>query len=276
MAQFIRKALRAILNYDPSFCDMYEDEHARAVSAEYLGPIRKHLHGHFGDQKLTILDAGCQAGRCLIPLAEEGHHLIGIDASSFAIRRAQRHARQRRVSATFYRGDLAKLTRWIAPASLDAVVCIEVLYLCHNYRALLQRLMDSLKPYGIAFVAHRPALYFLATAFRRHVPEQAAFVATHTDGASPEGAYHNWQTPEQLRELYRGLHCTLLQTYPIEYTTLQLDLSTVTAPEVRSLLEPCRNTDSTCSIPSYVLAVVQKTEPHPPAATSHAQTLHHA
>ena len=73
MVRLLRKALRGVLHYDPSYCDMYEDPHARASAVEYLGHIRRHLRERFGTARLQLLDAGCQAGRLLVPLAEDGH-----------------------------------------------------------------------------------------------------------------------------------------------------------------------------------------------------------
>ena len=167
MARLLRKTLRALFNYDPAFCDMYADAHAKAAAAEYLGHIQRHLRDQFGEQRLTILDAGCQTGRFLIPLAKQGHRLIGIDASRFSLRRARQHAARASVSVEIHKGDLANLRRWIAPRSLDVVLCLEVLYLCQNYRELLRLLAESVKPGGLLCVSHRPTHYYVAAALTR-------------------------------------------------------------------------------------------------------------
>jgi len=257
MAQLLRKLRRALLNYDPSFCDMYEDEHARAAAAEYLDHIRRRLRERFGDQKLSILDAGCQAGRLLIPLAEDGHRLIGVDTSGFALRRASQHAKDRNLSVELHRGDIAKLRRWIAPSSLDAVVCTEVLYLCQDHRDLLQLLADLVKPGGLLLISHRPTLYYVASAIRQGKLDQVASVIHRTEGPSPDGAYHNWQTQEQLAELYRSLNLPLLGCYPVDHARYQFDLAQI-ADEVKQILDPVRDTDSMLRIPAYVLVVAQK------------------
>ena len=258
MAQLIRKALRAVFNYDPSFCDMYEDAHARAVAAEYLHHIKQHLQECLGDQRLTILDAGCQAGRLLIPLAQEGHRVIGLDTSRFVLQRARRHARQQGLSIQLHQGSMAALRRWIPPASLDAVLCIEVLYLCPDYQELLRLLIESVKPGGLLCISHRPTLYYVACAVVRGHGEQAAELLTRTEGRSPDGHYHNWHTQEQLLALYRSLPLKMLGCYPIDLTPLQVDRSHVTDPTVRRFLESSWKTDSTLRVPTYFLVVAQK------------------
>lgn len=256
MAQWRRKILRALWNHDPSYCDMYEDAHARAVATEYLTPIQRHLRDQFGTRRLSILDAGCQSGRVLIPLAQAGHTLIGIDASAFALRRARAHARARRLTVRLIRGDLAKLGRWIAPASLDVVVCTEVLYLCRNYRTLLQLFTKALKPGGLLCVSHRPTLYYVALAVAHGQPQQAAALLARREGLSTDGAYHNWQTPAQLARLYRALQCTWIGGYPIDRGTAHLDLAHA-SDGVRRFLASARTTGSTFRIPTYVLVVAQ-------------------
>ncbi len=254
----IRKIWRALFNYDPAFCDMYEDAAARVAGEEYLGHIRRDLHERFGHQRLSILDAGCQAGRLLIPLAEDGHRVIGLDTSLFSLRRARQHAKARNLSISLHRGNIAKLRHWIQPSSLDAVICTDVLYLCRNYRQLLQQLADSITPDGLLFISHRPTLYYVAGALRRAQSDQAQSLIARTDGRSPDGAYHNWQTPEQLVELYRSLNLRQLGCYPTRVAQTPLDLSMVTHADVKRLLESVRETDSLYRIPTYFLVVAQR------------------
>lgn len=258
MAKLLRKLNRAVFNYDPSFCDMHDDGHARAAAEEYLAHIRRHLRERFSDQTLSILDAGCQAGRLLVPLAQDGHRLIGVDTSGFALRRARRHAQERRLSVLLHKGSIAKLRSWVRPSSLDAVVCTEVLYLYRDYRTLLALLADSVKSGGLLLISHRPTVFYVASALRQGRADQAASVIRRTEGPSPDGKYHNWQTQEQLAELYRSLNLTLLGCYPVDHARVPLDLSTVTEAEVKRLLEPAYESDSTFRIPAYLLVVAQK------------------
>ena len=244
------------MNYDPSFCDMYEDVPAQAVAVEYLRHIRRHVQEQFGNQRLSILDAGCQAGRLLIPLAQEGHTMIGLDVSKFAFRRVRHRVKTQRLAVRLIRSDLAQLPKWIKPASLDAAICTEVLYLCPDYRTLLQLLVDAVKPGGLLFVSHRPTLYYVASALLHGKPAQAATFLDTSEGPSTDGAYHNWQTPEQLAALYRSLGLRVIGCYPIDQHTVQLNLAHVSAP-VAQLLRTTLIGDA-CHIPTYCFICAQK------------------
>lgn len=218
MRKLLRKLKRAFLDSDPSFCDMYEDERASRAGKEYLAHIRRHLHETFGDRKpLSILDAGCQAGRLLIPLAQTGHRVIGIDTSGFALRRAARHAKQFGLAIELHAGSIAKVRSWIKPGSLDVAICAEVLYLCTDYRELLRLLADSLKPGGLLLASHRPVEFYVAKALQHGKPALAEEMRTRREGPSPDGDYHNWQTPDDLAALYREAGLQLRHCEPIDH-----------------------------------------------------------
>lgn len=255
----IRKTLRAAFNYDPSFCDMYEDAHASSAAEEYLSHIRPAIREQFGDRTLTILDAGCQAGRLLIPLAQEGHRLIGVDTSAFALRRTRQHAKTRRLAVRLHRGNIANLRRWVAPRSLDVAICTEVLYLCRDHRDLLRLLAESVKPGGLVCISHRPPVFYVGAALRKGELDAASSVVRRIDGPSPDGAYHNWQTPQQLEGLYREVGLRVLHGSPVDHTAMSLDLSAVRDLDVTQLLAPAHQGNSTYRIPQYFLIIAQRT-----------------
>lgn len=258
LSALIRKTLRAAFNYDPSFCDMYEDAHASSAAEEYLSHIRPALRETFGTRKLDILDAGCQAGRLLIPLAQEGHRLIGVDTSAFALRRTRQHAKTRRLAVRLHRGNIANLRRWIAPRSLDVAICTEVLYLCRDYRDLLRLLAESVKPGGLLCVSHRPPVFYVGAALRRGELDAASSVLRRSEGPSPDGAYHNWQTPGQLDALYREVGLRVLGCFPVDHTAIRLDLSGVRDPDITQLLAPAHQGNATYRIPQYFLVIAQR------------------
>ena len=259
MAQLFRKLKRAFLNSDPSFCDMHEDAHARQAAAEYLGYIRDYLRRAYGDRKLTILDAGCQAGRLLIPLAEDGHRLIGVDTSAFALRRTAQHARERKLAVQLHTGNISSIRRWVKPGSVDAVICAEVLYLCKDYQALLKLLADSLKPGGLILASHRPNIFYVATARRRGDEAMAASVLRTSEGPSPDGAYHNWQTEKQLKELYASLGLTLLACAPVDHALFPVNPAAAD-PDVARLLDTVSREGAALRVPQYFLVVASKNE----------------
>ena len=258
MQKLFRKFKRAVLNSDPSFCDMYEDAHASSAAKEYLSHIRPALRETFGTRKLDILDAGCQAGRLLIPLAQEEHRLIGVDTSAFALRRTRQHANTRRLAVRLHRGNIANLRRWVAPRSLDVAICTEVLYLCRGHRNLLRLLAESVKPGGLLCLSHRPPVFYVGVALRRDELDAASSVIRRSEGPSPDGAYHNWQTPGQLDALYREAGLRVLSCVPVDHTAMSLDLSGVRDPDVTQLLAPAHQGNSTYRIPQYLLVIAQK------------------
>ena len=255
--KLLRKLRRAFFGSDPSFCDMHDDAHARQAADEYLGRIRGHLQERFGGRKLAILDAGCQAGRLLVPLAREGHQLIGIDTSGIALRRARDHAREFSVGAELPRGGTVQLRRWVAPDCVDVALCIEVLYLCHDYRKLFRLLVDSVKPGGLICISHRPAGYYVAGAVARGEREMAARIAAESEGPTAEGGYYNWQTPGQLDELYRSAGLTIRGIYPVDHATRPIDWTNAQDPKVAALLEPYRS-NGAVRMPMYLLVVAEK------------------
>jgi predicted TPR repeat methyltransferase len=93
-------------------------EHARFRQTAEL--IRERLGARFK----TILEIGCGEGLQTKYLSELADHLIGIDPSAHAIRRAQK---QGIANAVFQVGDLGQcVTRFDTP--FDLVVACEVLY----------------------------------------------------------------------------------------------------------------------------------------------------
>ncbi len=255
---FARKFLRAVLNYDPSFCDMYEDEHARRVAEEYLRHITGALAVACGPPPLTIVDAGCQAGRLLIPLAQQGHRLTGIDTSGFALRRTRAHAKRLGLTVALHEGSIAHLGRWVRPQSLDAIVCTEVLYLCRDYREILNEFVKALKPGSLLCVSHRSAAFYLAKAAATGDWKLLESLAARSEGPSPDGDYHNWQTPEQLRRLYQELGCRLEGCEPIEAAPAALTLPAGASPAVRQALDPARDARGAFAIPTYYLVIARR------------------
>jgi 2-polyprenyl-3-methyl-5-hydroxy-6-metoxy-1,4-benzoquinol methylase len=250
-SRFVRKFLRAVLRYDPAFCDMHDDPRARAAAAEYLQHIQRHVREAFGGRRLDILDAGCQAGRLLIPLAEQGHRVVGIDTSGMALSAARRHARERRLSVRLHRGDIGQLRRWVRPRSFDVVICTEVLYLCRDHEAILRAFAESLRPGGLLCVSHRSQAYYAGISLLEGKSEMAREMLAREDGPSPQADYHNWQTPEQLRRRYEALGLTVLECAPVDHQ--MVSINPPVPADVRDALRPFSDGESAYRIPSYLL-----------------------
>ena len=214
-----KKLLRVVADHDPDYYDMHDDPDEAWFAGLYVERIRRRAEQAGITPPATVLEAGCQAGRLVVPLARLGFDVTGIDTSSFALRRARRHAKVAGVSARFIRGDL--LTVLQHPRQrYDIVVCAEVLYLSPRYREMLQLLFRAVKPGGLLCVSHRPKMYYLLESLRHGDIDSARRVLAGGEGRFPgpfpERGYYNWQTEEELVALYRGLGVEETAVYPID------------------------------------------------------------
>src|SRR5438552_11266328 len=53
-----------------------------------------------------ILELGCGTGRITVPIAQEGHHIVGLDRSAAMLERAERRARRADVEVRWVEGDM--------------------------------------------------------------------------------------------------------------------------------------------------------------------------
>ncbi len=208
--RLLRKAKRAILRDEPTYYDMFENPGERYFGRIYLHFIRQALQRHGFTAPLKLLDAGCQAGRLAIPLARDGHSVIGVDTSDVALRRARRHAAEQGTKLDLARADLARWLPRCQDASFDGVLCAEVLYLRSNFRTLLQELIRVLRPGGLCFISHRPTAFYLAEAFQRRDWDAVRVALSQKEGTL-FGSYYNWHDREELGSLYRSLGVELLE-----------------------------------------------------------------
>ena len=105
MRRAVRKLLRAVANYDPDYYDMYADANEAFFAQLYIERITRHAEAAGIRPPATILEAGCQAGRLVVPFATLGYQVTGIDASMFALRRARAHTKAAGTTATFLQGE---------------------------------------------------------------------------------------------------------------------------------------------------------------------------
>ncbi len=217
----VKKLLRAVANYDPGYYDMHDDVDESWFARLYVERIRRRAEEAGIAPPATVLEAGCQAGRLVVPLARLGFAVTGIDTSGFALRRARVHAREAGVQARFIKGDLLKALR-SGRHQYDIVVCAEVLYLSPSYRDMLRALALAVRPGGLLCVSHRPKMYYLLEALRYGNVEAVRCVLTgcegRFEGPHPERGYYNWQTDGELRVLYRELGLDGITVYPIDQT----------------------------------------------------------
>ena len=205
--------MRTLLGVDPEYGDMFTSEGERFFAELYLQKIRRHFKEAFGERNLAILDAGCQAGRLAIPLAKEGHRVTGVDTSAFALKKAKEHCREENVSVSFLKGDVSKVLEKNADC-FDAILCIEVLYLREKFREFLALFQKHLAAGGLLIASHRTKFYYMSVAIKKNDLESALFVMEHSEGKLWD-SYFNWQTVEELKQLYGGMGFPRVDLYPI-------------------------------------------------------------
>ena len=220
MQKIVRKVLRAVADYDPAYYDMYTDPHEAFFAKLYVERIRQRAEEARLRPPATMLEAGCQAGRLVVPLAALGFQVTGIDTSGFALRRAEAHARKAGVDATLIQADVMEFLRRQRERRYDIVVCAEVIYQSSQYRAMVQVLAGAVKPGGLLVVSHRSMVYYFVEALRHGDLTTARQVLARREGdfegPFPERGYYNWQTEDELDALYKGLGLQRVALYPID------------------------------------------------------------
>lgn len=250
--------MRALFDVDPLYSDMFLDEREKFFGELYLEKIRRHLQSAFGEKRLDILDAGCQAGRFTVPLAKEGHRVLGVDTSGFALKRAKDHCQEENVSVSFLKGDIRKVLEE-SSRLFDVILCIEVLYLRETYREFLDLFRRHLHPGGLLLASHRTKFFYITQALKKNDLESALYVLTHSEGPL-WNSYFNWQTVSELEGLYREVGFSTLDLYPIgTFSEFLIDPQSL-SPEERQKLFHLENEfdDERKGCARYLLACARK------------------
>lgn len=250
--------MRSLLGVDPAYSDMFLNEGEKFFAELYLEKIRHYLEETFEREKAEILDAGCQAGRLAIPLAKEGYRVTGVDTSGFALKRAKEHAQREGVSLSFVKGDVSSILRKRV-RSYDAILCIEVLYLREKYREFLDLFRERLNPGGLLITSHRTKFYYMSQALKKSDLESALYVLEHSEGKLWD-SYFNWQTAEELRDLYRETGFPRVALSPIGTFSEILVDPVQFSPEQRKKLFRIENEfhDERTGCARYILACARK------------------
>lgn len=215
MHKTMRKILRVVADRDPDYFDMYADGNEACFARLYVERIKQRAAAAGITPPATLLEAGCQAGRLVVPLARMGFQVTGIDTSGFALRRAREHVKMARLDARLIQGDVVKVLRR-HPQQYDIVVCAEVVYLSPHYHLILQTLANAVRPGGLLCVSHRPKWYYLLEALRQQDWRTATTVLRTSEGPFRDSAYYNWQTEAELYRLYQALGFQEAALYPID------------------------------------------------------------
>src|SRR5438477_475778 len=95
-----------------------------------------------------ILELGCGTGRITVPIAQDGHHIVGLDRSAAMLERAERRARRANVEIRWVEGDMRAFS-FNEAFALVFVALNSFLMLDPNDRwSCLARVREHLAPRG--------------------------------------------------------------------------------------------------------------------------------
>jgi SAM-dependent methyltransferase len=160
-----------------------------------------------------VLDAGCGAGRHLLPLAAAGFTVVGVDREWGVLRELSLRLRGMPAAAWLALGDLKGLP--LREGSFEAVLSVNVIN--HGYArdvaAYCLELDRLLKPAGLLFImaSGREAGEVV------RLPETVELEpGTLVQIATPDGELvHHFPTPESLAAHFPGYTILSLKTVPI-------------------------------------------------------------
>lgn len=86
-----------------------ERQDVTADTEQELEILKNIIDEYFDKGKISLVDAGCGYGRLAIPLAEDGHNVIGIDLSEKLLQEFDAKLKEKNLEATTIHGSLTKL-----------------------------------------------------------------------------------------------------------------------------------------------------------------------
>lgn len=117
----------------------------------------KYIEDFIGNRKgLKILDVGCATGRYLIPLAQAGHELTGVDYVNYNLGILRQKAERLGLSVTAKQGDARDLSKY-PEDHYDIVLFLGPLYHLFSEEDKVQALKEArrvLKPGGFLFAGY--------------------------------------------------------------------------------------------------------------------------
>ncbi len=147
-----------------------------------------------------VLDAGCGAGRHLLPLAQQGFQVVGVDREAAVLRVLKTALTAEALPAPLLQADLRHLP--FDDGSFDLAISINVIN--HGYAATFRdycRELDRvLKVGGHLFITGSPRV----AAEKVRLPQTRELEpGTLVDIATPDGdLVHHLPTPEELRDQF--------------------------------------------------------------------------
>ncbi|MEJ2071463.1 MAG: class I SAM-dependent methyltransferase [Syntrophobacterales bacterium] len=157
-----------------------------------------------------VLDAGCGAGRHLLPLAAEGFQVLGVDREGSVLRDVKAHPGTGSTSVWLAQGDLHSLP---SPANaFDFVLSVNAI--SHGdfraFQSYCRELDRVLKPGGVVFIWVSPR----EAGEMMRLPETVELEpGTLVKISTPDGdLVHHFPTPESLAAQFPGYTVHRLET----------------------------------------------------------------
>jgi 2-polyprenyl-3-methyl-5-hydroxy-6-metoxy-1,4-benzoquinol methylase len=188
-------ALRSAKNYN-----MVEKENEKFFVQIYMHHIRERIRKIFGEDRISILDAGCGQGRISVPLAMEGYDVTGVDVSSQAIEYASKYSEDKGVTVRLSICDIERGLEALIGNTFHCVISMEVLYMVKDYQKAISDMVRLLKCPGILIISLRPRLYYTLFHLMHNNIEVAKKLAIDNDVYLQRG-FQNCHNADEITDL---------------------------------------------------------------------------
>lgn len=266
MASHKEAVVRTMAGYD-----MMGNPDEAYYAKQYMHWILPELESRFPGPGPFILDLGCGQGRFSLPLArwnlQRGGKVTGVDLAGPALEKARERALGLE-NLRFQEADLLEFLKGQKDSSVEVVLLIEVTFFLPKWKETLSEIARVLKPGGVSFAAFRSQYYNLLQNVWSWRWDGARMSLEKREGFLwGEPVWYTWQTPDEIRGLYRELGlrplkllgigvCSGLEEDP--HSTI-IRPSKLSAPEQEHLMEiECRAAEAYAACGRYILAIGEK------------------
>lgn len=178
-----------------------DPEHAIALLVAEAPVKLDYVRSVIGAAPQRIVDIGCGAGLITVPLAADGHEIVGVDRSESSLAVARYHAARREVHAEFRPQDATALDE--ADAAFDVALLLDVLEHVEDPAAVVREAVRVVRPGG-SIVFHtftRNPLAYLVAVLGPRVMTQTCPRHLHV--------YSQFIRPRELRAAFEAADATM-------------------------------------------------------------------
>ena len=177
---------------------------------QYMKFIAPELNKSFPDKNIKIIDLACGQGRLTLPLAkwnsEAGGKITGVDFTVEALDIARENTKN--INSTqieFKQSDALDYLNGVEDSSVDAVICVEALYMIKEHKAIISEIRRVLKSKGLVFLGLRPEIYSIVEALRQRHFDGATLALKQHEGELLGGPVHfSWCSSKDVEDYMTG------------------------------------------------------------------------